>query len=254
MALNYSTKDSFYTRYGNAIKINQPNNMSIIPSVEMPNNMSIDSPITSVNLKPRLANIVYPEQLPMSKIGSSLPSASGKEFVSYENMEQLVSPLDTSLKQMKDLQIEQNKYLQKAQEQQARANQYKMAAAGMQAIDSYYNYRAVKATKTQYETQKKLLDTNLANTESALEAQLRENMADLDVISAAKNVDLSSQAITASKEKASEDLGKDIAQMRTQNDLQKAALDLEYKMNKSQAKSNFVSSMINTGLTIASLF
>lgn len=253
MALNlsYSTKDSFYTTTGNAIKINQPNNMSIIPSNDMPNNMSVDSPITSVNIMPRLSNLVHPESLPMSRIGEAVLPTAGN--VSYENMQQLVSPLDTSLQKISDLQLQQNQYLQKAQEQQAKANTLKMAAASMQTVDAYFNYRSVKNSKAQYETQKKILDTNLANTESALENQLRENMADLDVISAAKNVDLSSQGITASKEKAAEDVGKDISQMRTQNELQKAALDLQYKMNKEQAKSNLVSSVVNTGITIASL-
>lgn len=252
MALGYSTKDSFYTRYGNAIKINQPNNMSIIPSNEMPHNMSVDSPITSVNIQPRLYNVANPEELPMSKIGSPLPTPTSSN-VNFEEVQRIVSPLDASVKKLEDLQLKQNEYLQKAQEQQSRANQFKMVSAGLQTADAYYNYRAVKQTKAQYDTQKKILDTNLANTETALETQLRENMADLDVISAAKNVDLSSQAITGAKEKAAEDLGKDISTMRTQNSLQKAALDLQYKMNKAQAKSNLVSSVINTGVTIASL-
>lgn len=252
MALGYSTKDSFYTRYGNAIKINQPNNMSIIPSNEMPHNMSVDSPITSVNIKPRLFNLAYPEELPMSKIGSPLPTPTTGS-VNYEEIKQIVSPIDTSIKKLEDIQVKQNEYLQKAQQQQAKADQFKMAAAGLQTADAYYNYRAVKQTKAQYETQKKILDTNLANTETALETQLRENMADLDVISAAKNVDLSSQAITGAKEKALEDMSKDFSAMRTQNNLQKAALDLQYKMNKAQAKSNLVSSALNTGMTIASL-
>lgn len=251
MALNLSTKENFYTKYGNAIKLNQPNNMTLIPQTELPQNMSINSPITSVNIEPRLFNIVHPESLPMTKI-SDVKSAPNIG-VSYENMKQFTAPVEARLSQIGEMQAKQNEYLQKAQEQQSRANQFRMVSAGLQALDSYTNFKSVLKSKTQYETQKKVLDTNLANTETALETQLRENIADLDTISAAKNVDLSSQALTSSKEKAMEDISRDISQLRTQNNLQKAALDLQYKMNKYQARSNMVSSAINAGVTIASL-
>lgn len=246
MALSYSTKDSFLTRYGNAISLNQPNNMTMIPTTELPNNMSVGSPITSVNVMPRIAQTMTQQTYEYTPI-----SAGNENLVN--GLREANAPIDNTLKALESLQTQQNEYLQKAQAQQNRANQLKMVSAGLQTLDAYNTYKSVKATKVQYDTQKKLLDMNLANTESALESQLRENMSDLDTIAAAKNVDLSSQAITGAKEKAMEDLGKDISQMRRQNDLQKSALDLQYKLNKYQARSNLVSSAVNTGLTIASL-
>lgn len=124
------------------------------------------------------------------------------------------------------------------------------------AIADSYSYtqlrREVEGTKDQYETQKKIIDTNIDKTESALMENLMSNMADLDVMTAARNVDLSSQAIAGDKAKGAIDLGKDIADMRTNGALQKAALDLEYAMNVRKAKQQEINSYINAGLQIAS--
>lgn len=109
--------------------------------------------------------------------------------------------------------------------------------------------RDVEATKTQYETQKKIIDTNINNTESTLLENLRENMANLDVMTAAKNVDIASQAIVGDKAKGAMDLGRDVANMRTQGALQKAAMDLEYAINVRRAKQDEISSWLNAGFS-----
>jgi hypothetical protein len=111
--------------------------------------------------------------------------------------------------------------------------------------------KEVEATKGQYETQKKIIDANIDKTESALMENLMSNMADLDSMMAAKNVDLASESIAADKAKGAMDLGKDIADMRTNGALQKAALDLEYKMNVIKAKRQETNAYVNSGLQIA---
>lgn len=108
--------------------------------------------------------------------------------------------------------------------------------------------KETKATKSQYETQKKIMDTNIADTTVALNENLQENMANLDVMMAGKNVDLSSEAVVADKAKGAMDLGQDIAKMQTENSLQKSLLDLEYARNVRQAKQQRIDGTINAVL------
>ena len=86
----------------------------------------------------------------------------------------------------------------------------------------------VAATKEQYETQKKIIDTNIQNSEALLMEKYQENMADLDSIAAAKNIDPTSGAIQGIKEKGAMDMGKDFAIQRSNAEIQKLALDLDY--------------------------
>ena len=86
----------------------------------------------------------------------------------------------------------------------------------------------VAATKDQYEIQKKIIDTNIQNSEALLMERYRESMADLDAITASKNVDPTSGAIQGIKEKGAMDMGKDFAIQRSNAEIQKLALDLDY--------------------------
>ena len=127
---------------------------------------------------------------------------------------------------------------------------FKAVGSIMDAVSQRDYRKQVEATKTQYEAQKKIIDTNINNTESGLMENLMENMANLDATMAAKNVDLTSESIAGDKAKGAMDLGKDISQMRTQGALQKAALDLEYAMNVKAAKKAEINSYVNTALQI----
>lgn len=56
----------------------------------------------------------------------------------------------------------------------------------------------------------RMRETNLAQTESVMYENMRDSMAQLDMVAAAKNVDLTSTAITGTKERGLRELGKDI--------------------------------------------
>lgn len=56
----------------------------------------------------------------------------------------------------------------------------------------------------------KMREVNLAETEAVMYEQMRDSMAQLDMVAAAKNVDLSSSAIVGQKERGLRDLGKDV--------------------------------------------
>ena len=121
-------------------------------------------------------------------------------------------------------------------------------------VFSALNYvQDVKGTKKQYEIQKKVIDTNVDKTETMMMDNLMDNMAQLDVVSAAKNVDISSSAVQGQKESAAMDMSLDIRDMKEQANLNKKALDLQYAMSvkqaKSQAKSSIASSALGLGLT-----
>ena len=106
-------------------------------------------------------------------------------------------------------------------------------SSGLQANDYV---KQVKATKSQYETQKQMLDLNLKNTETLLAEELMQNISDLDVMSAAKNVDVRSGGIQTMKSNAAQEMNKDISMQQTQNKLTKLGLDLQYKLNVASAK------------------
>lgn len=56
----------------------------------------------------------------------------------------------------------------------------------------------------------RMREINLAQTESVMYENMRDSMAQLDMVAAAKNVDLTSTAITGTKERGLRELGKDI--------------------------------------------
>lgn len=178
---------------------------------------------------------------------AELPSVS-------DNTAALLNAINTSTQNVTDI---ENARLKKAAQQNLISGVAQIASTimGGQALHDYT--KAVKDTKSQYETQKKILDTNIANSETLMMENYREAMADLDVMSASQNVDLTSGALQGMKDKGAMDMGRDFSIARTNADLQKKALDLQYAMNVKSAarqeKNYWQQSTVNSAFTLASL-
>lgn len=270
MALTYTTDNTYAVANYNMSAIPQitPPNMTLIPNAQKPDVMSFlvpktagpmsaysksgyemsvpkDTPLSALGSVPKSAQPSIPETAPsagVTNISYTMPSYNSAELDKFRSI----------WGSSGDDQADYNRYVKMA----GIAKVGSAALQGLGAVADAYSYtqlrRETEGTKDQYETQKKIIDTNIDKTESALMENLMSNMADLDVMSAAKNVDLSSQAIAGDKAKGAMDLGRDIADMRTNGALQKAALDLEYAMNVRKAKQQEINSYINAGLQIAS--
>lgn len=195
--------------------------------------------VQRLELDPNLLNI----QL-NSTAGQLSNLLSNKDFGIYRATHNLTDDSPAAIKKDWENYIQNAKY--------AKLGSAALTAVGsIMDIKSARDYRKdVEATKSQYEAQKQLIDTNINNTESGLMENLMSNMATLDATMAAKNVDLGSESIAADKAKGAMDLGKDIENMRTQGSLQKAALNLEYAMNVKRARQEEYNSYINSALKI----
>lgn len=270
MALTYTTDNTYAVANYNMSAIPQitPPNMTLIPNAQKPDVMSFLVPKTAGPMSAYSKSgyeISVPKDTPLSALGSvpqsaqpSIPEttpSAGVTNISYTMPSYNSAELDKFRSiwgSSGDDQADYNRYVKMA----GIAKVGSAALQGLSAVADAYSYtqlrRETEGTKDQYETQKKIIDTNIDKTESALMENLMSNMADLDVMSAAKNVDLSSQAIAGDKAKGAMDLGRDIADMKTNGALQKAALDLEYAMNVRKAKQQEINSYINAGLQIAS--
>lgn len=270
MALTYTTDNTYAVANYNMSAIPQitPPNMTLIPNAQKPDVMSFLVPKTAGPMSAYSKSgyeISVPKDTPLSALGSvpksaqpSIPEtapSAGVTNISYTMPSYNSAELDKFRSiwgSSGDDQADYNRYVKMAGISKVGS----AALQGLGAVADAYSYtqlrRETEGTKDQYETQKKIIDTNIDKTESALMENLMSNMADLDVMSAAKNVDLSSQAIAGDKAKGAMDLGRDIADMRTNGALQKAALDLEYAMNVRKAKQQEINSYINAGLQIAS--
>lgn len=270
MALTYTTDNSYAIANYNMSVIPQiaPPNMTLIPNAQKPDLLSALIPKTagpmsaysksgyevSVPTGTPLSSMgTIPESVqPSTPVSTSAPSTTdiSSTLPSYNSVE--LDKFRSIWGSSGDDQADYNRYVKMA----GIAKVGSAALQGLGAVADAYSYtqlrRETEGTKDQYETQKKIIDTNIDKTESALMENLMSNMADLDVMSAAKNVDLSSQAIAGDKAKGAMDLGRDIADMRTKGALQKAALDLEYAMNVRKTKQQEINSYINAGLQIAS--
>lgn len=270
MALTYTTDNTYAVANYNMSAIPQitPPNMTLIPNAQKPDVMSFLVPKTAGPMSAYSKSgyeISVPKDTPLSALGSvpqsaqpSIPEttpSAGVTNISYTMPSYNSAELDKFRSiwgSSGDDQADYNRYVKMA----GIAKVGSAALQGLGAVADAYSYtqlrRETEGTKDQYETQKKIIDTNIDKTESALMENLMSNMADLDVMTAARNVDLSSQAIAGDKAKGAMDLGRDIADMRTNGALQKAALDLEYAMNVRKAKQQEINSYINAGLQIAS--
>lgn len=121
--------------------------------------------------------------------------------------------------------------------------------------NAHQYYKDVKDTKSQYEAQKKIIDTNVMKAEASLMDNLTENMARVDAMAASQNVDLSSGGIQGIKQQGGIDLGSDIRDMNEQAKLNKLALDLDYAMKVKKASQQesdaLLSGAFNIGMGIA---
>lgn len=271
MALTYTTDNTYAVANYNMSAIPQitPPNMTLIPNAQKPDVMSFLVPKTAGPMS-AYSKIGYemsvPKDTPLSALGP-IPSSAQPSIESTPSEPAGVTNISYTMPSYNSAELDKFRAIWGSSgDDQKDYNRYvkmagyaKMGSAALQGIGAVadaYQYtqlrREVEGTKDQYETQKKIIDTNIDKTESALMENLMSNMADLDVMSAAKNVDLSSQAIAGDKAKGAMDLGRDIADMRTNGALQKAALDLEYAMNVRKAKQQEINSYINAGLQIAS--
>ena len=266
MALTY-TQDNPYSIANKSMSLIPqvaPANMTLIPNAQKPNILASLVPTTKGSMSAYSKSgyeMSVPAETQLSALGpvpnSAMPNVEtptttdiSSTLPSYNSVE--LDKFRSIWGSSGDDQADYNRYVKMA----GVAKVGSAALKGFGAVADAYSYtqlrRETEGTKDQYETQKKIIDTNIDKTESALMENLMSNMADLDVMSAAKNVDLSSQAIAGDKAKGAMDLGKDIADMRTNGALQKAALDLEYAMNVRKAKQAEINSYINAGLQIAS--
>lgn len=130
-------------------------------------------------------------------------------------------------------------------------------ASSLTNVLSARSYRKdVQATKNQYENQKKVIDSNIEYSEAYTLGQYEESMAQLDAYSAANNVDLTSGALQSIKTQGLMDMSSDFAAARTQADLNKKALDLDYALKVSSARKQernaFTSSAVNLGTSALS--
>lgn len=266
MALAYSTDNIFSAANYNMSRIPQitPPNMTVVPGYEKPDLLASLIPRTAGDMSaysktgapmsvPAGTRLSQLGTIPESQITNPTPAQAATMAITSivptmnnENFDRFRSIWGTS----GDNQADYDRYIKLS----GYAKVGSAALQGVGAIADAYSYtqlrRDVEKTKSQYETQKKIIDTNIDNTESALLENLRENMANLDVMTAAQNVDISSQAIQGDKAKGAMDLGEDVAAMRQSGALQKAALDLEYAMNVKRARKAELNSYVGAALQI----
>lgn len=97
-------------------------------------------------------------------------------------------------------------------------------------------------------------ETNLAQTEAVMYENMRDSMAQLDMVSAAKNVDLTSSAIVGQKERGLSDMGKDIRSKELAIKFQNAVDKYNALKQKEAAKAQGNLQIAQGVLTAASLF
>ena len=100
----------------------------------------------------------------------------------------------------------------------------------------------------------RMRETNLAQTESVMYENMRDSMAQLDMVAAAKNVDLSSTAITGTKERGLRELGKDIRSKELAIKFQNAVDKYNALKQKEAAKTQGNLQIAQGLMTAASLF
>lgn len=145
--------------------------------------------------------------------------------------------------------------LRKAELQDKISTASSIGSSLMSMADARQNYLNVKKTKVQYENQKKTIDANVANQEALMMDNYNERMASADALYAAKNVDISSGALTGLKQQGAMEMGKDIRSMHEQANINKLALDLDYAIKRRQAKQAewdaYVTGAFNIGTSVA---
>ena len=100
----------------------------------------------------------------------------------------------------------------------------------------------------------RMREINLAQTESVMYENMRDSMAQLDMVAAAKNVDLSSSAVVGTKERGLRELGKDIRTKELAMKFQNAVDKYNALKQKEAAKAQGNLQIAQGVLTAASLF
>lgn len=100
----------------------------------------------------------------------------------------------------------------------------------------------------------RMREINLAQTESVMYENMRDSMAQLDMVAAAKNVDLTSTAITGTKERGLRELGKDIRSKELAIKFQNAVDKYNALKQKEAAKAQGNLQIAQGVMTAASLF
>lgn len=127
-----------------------------------------------------------------------------------------------------------------------------VAQGAMDVASVYANRKNVRMTNRQLDMQKDLIDLNITKSEAILADQFRSAIADLQVVYASKNVDVSSQAVRSAIVSSGEDMGKDMADTRLQGSLQKKAIDFQKAMNVVRQRNQEMQSWINLGANVLS--
>lgn len=100
----------------------------------------------------------------------------------------------------------------------------------------------------------RMREVNLAETEAVMYENMRDAMAQLDMVAAAKNVDLTSSAIVGQKERGLRDLGKDIRSKQLAIKFQNAVDKYNAAAQKEAAITQGVLQIGQGVMTAASLF
>lgn len=185
--------------------------------------------------------------IPKAKPAMSVVSTAGAEGVEVPNA--FTTPATPQA--VRDSQVKTNeettRYLHRAQF----ATGVKAASEIAQGIITLANANAgVDAV----ERTAKMREINLEQSEALLYENMRDTIAQLDMISAAKNVDLSSSAIVGQKERGLSDMGKDVRSkqlaVKFQNAVDKYNAIEQKKAAQTQGNLQIAQGM----LTAASLF
>lgn len=97
-------------------------------------------------------------------------------------------------------------------------------------------------------------EINLTQTEAVMYENMRDSMAQLDMVAAAKNVDLTSSAVVGTKERGLSDLGKDVRSRELAIKFQNAVDKYNALKQKEAAKAQGNLQIAQGVLTAASLF
>lgn len=199
-----------------------------------------------------LYDVIQPMQPAMTPIGpvAQMTAEQTVGLTPTDDSIALANAINTNTKAIKEIETAKLERASKLNTISAVAQIGSTIAGGL-AMNDYAD--EVAATKQQYEARKQIIDTNIANSETLIMEKYRESMADLDAIAASKNVDPTSSAIQGIKEQGAIDMGKDFAIRRTNAELQKLALDLDYARSERQArqqqKNYWQQAAVNIGTT-----
>jgi hypothetical protein len=149
-----------------------------------------------------------------------------------------------------------NKYYKKAQQQQIAGAVSNIGKSIYGVVAAKQGRKTVDFANAQLDVQKQMINTEVSKTSSALMDSMRDATSQLQVITAAKNVDIRSQGVQSQIVAGGQDLGEDIANLQLTSKLQKSAIEYEKASNRlAQAESEqsaIVNMAMSAGTTILS--